>query len=161
MRDHHDRAPPRHQVLRQPADALDVEVVGGLVQHHQVEITDQRAGQRHSALLPAGEPVDDPVEVVEAEPVQHVAHLRIGGPLVLGPVRVQDDVAYPRAARQVIALRQMREPQPADPAHPPRVGRPRAGEDVQQRRLAATVEADDADAVARLHAERNAVEQHP
>ena len=58
MGDDDDRAAPRQQVLGQPADALDVEVVGRLVEHDQVEVADQRGGQRDAALLAAGQPVD-------------------------------------------------------------------------------------------------------
>src|SRR5690606_23189865 len=49
--------------------------------------------------------------------------------------------------------------QPADPADPPGVGLLEAGEHLEQRGLAAAVEADDADALARVHAEGDAVEQ--
>ena len=117
-------------------------------------------GQRDPPFLTAGQPVDDAVEVVHAQPVEHVADLGIGGPFVLGSVVAEDDVAHPRTGRQVVALRQVRHPQAAHPAHPPAVGCPGAGEDVEQRGLAAAVEPDDADAVARIHAERHPVQQH-
>ena len=51
--------------------------------------------------------------------------------------------------------------QPADPADPAALRLPFAGEDVEQRGLAAAVEADDADPLAALDAERDGVEQHP
>ena len=55
MRDDDDRAAPRQQVLGEPADALDVEVVGRLVEHDQVGVADQRRGQRDAPLLAAGQ----------------------------------------------------------------------------------------------------------
>ena len=44
------------------ADGLDVEVVGGLVEHDQVVVAEQQRGQRAAAALAAGEPDDRAVE---------------------------------------------------------------------------------------------------
>ena len=107
MRDDHDPAAPRDQVLRQPADALDVQVVRGLVEHDEVGVADQRGGEGDAALLPTGQAVDGAVQVVQAQSVQHVADLRIGRPLVLGAVPGQHDVADPRSGRQRVALREV------------------------------------------------------
>ena len=65
------------------------------------------------------------------------------------------------AGRERVALPEVREPQPADVADATVVRRAFAGEDVEQRGLAPAVEADDADPVADLDAERDPVEQDP
>jgi len=43
------RLRPRGQVLGQPVDSLDVQVVGGFVQEQQVVLADQHRGQRNPA----------------------------------------------------------------------------------------------------------------
>ena len=72
-------------VLRQPRDRLDVEVVGRLVEHDQVVVTEQQRRERAAPALAAGEPGDGPVERDAGE--QHLDDLagaRVRGPLVVG-----------------------------------------------------------------------------
>ena len=45
--DEQQGAAPAHQVLLEPGDRVDVEVVGGLVEDQQVGLGDQQCGQRH------------------------------------------------------------------------------------------------------------------
>src|SRR5207302_6829867 len=52
--DHNDRGATGQQVIGQPAHTFDVEVVRWLVEHDQIEVADQRGGQRHPAPLTAG-----------------------------------------------------------------------------------------------------------
>ena len=142
------------QVLGQPADALDVEVVGRLVEHEQVELADQRRGQRDPPRSPPDSPsTGGQPRSCSAEAVEDVAHPGVGGPLVLGRRTAEDErraPVAPAAGRRAGATWASRSP-PTRLTRPAS-GRPRAGEDVEQRGLAAAVEADDADAVARLHA---------
>lgn len=82
------------QVSGEPGDALDVEVVGGLVEDDQVLVRDQQLGERDAAALTAGERRDDGVQpVLEArqreaaeEAGQHVPDLGAARPLVVGEV---------------------------------------------------------------------------
>ncbi len=82
------------QMAGQPGDALDVEVVGGLVEDDQVLLVDEELRQGDPAALTAGERGDDGVEaVLEAgegeaaeEPGEDVADLGAARPLVVGEV---------------------------------------------------------------------------
>src|SRR5205823_4887592 len=86
------------QMAGQPRNALDVEVVGGLVQDDQVLFGDEEFGQGDAAALAAGEGADDGVQaLVEAGQVevaeeagQDVADLGVAGPLVVG--QIADDL---------------------------------------------------------------------
>ena len=93
-----ERGAARPQVLGQPGDALDVEVVGGLVEDDQVLLGDEQLGERDPAPLAAGERADDGVEALREagqvepaeEPGEHVADLGVARPLVVG--HVADDL---------------------------------------------------------------------
>ena len=82
--------PALPQMLGQPGDALDVEVVGRLVQGDDVPFTDQQLGQLHPAPLAAAErgnrciPID-----VRYQPAHHIADARIARPLMLGLIADQ------------------------------------------------------------------------
>ena len=60
--DHKERARPSRpavlEVLGQPCDAVHIEMVGGLVEHEHVEVTDEHAGKIHASPLAAGEFTD-------------------------------------------------------------------------------------------------------
>ena len=69
MGDEHDRRVERHQVLLEPLQRLDVEMVGRLVQKQQVRIARQRPSERGARQLPAGERAQRAVQIgVVAEP---------------------------------------------------------------------------------------------
>ena len=53
--DRDDRARVLLQEALQPVDRLGVEVVGRLVEQQQVGVAEEQAGERHAALLAAGE----------------------------------------------------------------------------------------------------------
>ena len=53
--DHHQRGRPVREVVGQPGDRLDVEVVGGLVEDDQVVVVEQQRGQRAAPPLAAGQ----------------------------------------------------------------------------------------------------------
>ena len=91
MRDDEQRArPPRPaalEVVGEPRDAVDVEVVGGLVEHEHVEIADEHAGEVHAAPLPAGKVADPAVPGdVRDQAADDVADSGVRGPGVLGHV---------------------------------------------------------------------------
>ncbi len=54
--DDDERAGRGDEVAGQPGDGLDVEVVGGLVEHDQLVRAEQQRGQRAAATLATGEP---------------------------------------------------------------------------------------------------------
>ena len=70
MRDDDDPGVERLQLLFEPLEALDVEVVCRLVEEEQVRIASERACQRGTRQLAAGERLEPAVELVvgEAQP---------------------------------------------------------------------------------------------
>ncbi len=78
------------KVRGEPGDALNVEVVGGLIQHDHVPVVDQQRRQLHPAALPARQRVDGGVERdVAHQTGDHVARPGIAGPLVIRPLADQ------------------------------------------------------------------------
>ncbi len=79
VRGHEQRAGKRLQEALEPDDRLDVEVIGRLVHQQDVGSPEQHTRHRHAHLPAAGQRAHvalDPL-VVEAEPVQHFARLRL------------------------------------------------------------------------------------
>ena len=160
MRDDHERGAAGEQVLGEPADALDVEVVGGLVEDQEVEVLHERRAQGDPLALAAREPVDRGVEAPVAagtEALDDRAAAGVRGPLVVGDRPAEHGVADGRPG-QLRLLADQRHLQPADGAATAAVGRQRPGQHLDQRGLPAAVAADDADAVAGVDAEGHAVE---
>ena len=87
VRDEDQRRVQAVQVLLQPLDRVDVEVVGGLVQQQQVGLPGQRPCQRGPGQLAAGEGVQLPLEVLrrEAEPARDPLQARAPG-VAAGPL---------------------------------------------------------------------------
>ena len=160
--DHHDRDFAREQVVGKPLHTFDVEVVGRLVQHHQVQVLHERGGEVDAAPLAAGEL---PHRGVQAKlrhtgALEHLAHAGVGGPFEgLQAQRLDDGLAHRERAIQREALRHHRHAQIRGVRDAPRVRRLDAGEHFQQGGFAAAVDADDADALTGLHAERDPVEK--
>ncbi len=155
VRDAHEGRAALAQVLGEPGDALDVEVVGGLVEDDQVLLVDEQLGERDPASLAAGERADDGVQALrEAGQVEsaeqsgeHVADLGVPGPLVVG--QVPDDlVADGRLGVERVVLGEHSEAQPAGVGDPAGVGLLQLGQHPDQGRLAVAVASDHADAVA-------------
>ena len=65
--DEHDRGVQPVQVLLEPLDGVDVEVVGGLVEQQHVGLAGQRPGQRGAGQLTAREGVQRPFQVIGCE----------------------------------------------------------------------------------------------
>src|SRR5205085_7506557 len=78
-RDNQDGPLPVVQPIFQPLHRVNIEVVGGLVEHQQVGALQQQASQERAGLLAAGKLEDRPVEFVrlEVEPVEHLLHTRL------------------------------------------------------------------------------------
>ncbi len=79
----HEQEPtgPAGQLLFEPGDAVDVEVVGGLVHHQQVRCRQQEPRQRHPHTPSAGHFVHGSVVIlrVEAEAGQDAVGLGLDG----------------------------------------------------------------------------------
>jgi hypothetical protein len=150
--------PALPQVPGQPREALDVEVVGGLVEEQDVVVADQQAGQRDAAALPSRQRADRRVPGdVGDEPGDDVAHLGVAGPLVV--LLVADDRSSDRAGLvEDVGLVEHADRDAATRRDASRVGLQRAGEDAQQGRLAVAVASDDADAVTFVDADRHGLE---
>jgi hypothetical protein len=89
--DHHEAAgrggPAALEVAGQPGDALDIQVVGGLIQEEDVVVADQDAGQGDPAALPAAQISDGCIpRNVRDESVDDVPHPRVSRPDVFGGV---------------------------------------------------------------------------
>ena len=74
MGDHHEAAvggaPALLQVAGEPRDALDVQVVGGLVEEEDVVVPGEQTGQGHATALAAGEA---PHGLLQVEAVEETA----------------------------------------------------------------------------------------
>ncbi|KAF5029748.1 hypothetical protein DSECCO2_645370 [anaerobic digester metagenome] len=75
VRDEHQRARAAHQIVFQPGDGVDVDVVGGFVQQ-QILRGHQGAGQQHAALAPAGQGGELALRV-QAQVVAHGQHIAV------------------------------------------------------------------------------------
>lgn len=154
------------EVARQPGDALDVEVVGGLVEDDQVGLADEELREGDAAALTAGQGRDDRVEslreagqVESAEETgEHVADLGVARPLVVGEV-ADDLVPDGRLGVEGVVLREDAEAQAAAVGDAAGVGVLQLGEHPDEGGLAVAVTPDDTDPVPLGHAERYAVEQ--
>ena len=201
VRDDEHRAGIARQVVLQPFERDDVEVVGRLVEEQQVGLDEQQPRQPQPRLLPAAERCHEPrlIDVGQAQPGQHgigvgaqtlaARRLELGqGAVVLGQHGVEliarrlgDGLGQPRQPRlgrlalaagssaQHVAHRRSRAElerlrQIADAQRRGRkldaapVGRHLAGQDAQQRGLAAAVRPDQPGAVAAVQVEVDPVQ---
>ncbi len=152
------RGPACLEVAGQPGDRLDVEVVGRLVEEEDVVVASEQGRQRHPASLPARQRAHRAVpRQVGDQAGQHVADLRVTGPLVL---RAVADDGGPDGERRVqdVTLLEHAEPDTAAHGHAARVRPEPAREQAQEGRLAVTVAPDDADPIAFGDADGHGVE---
>ena len=150
--------PAAADVLGEPADTGDVEVVRRLVEHDDVPLPGEQAGERHAATLSAGQLAHRGTEVdVAQQPGHDVADRRLRGPFVL--LRVADD-GGPHIERRVedVGLLEVAHPGAAARRHASGVRVEHAGEDPHERRLAVAVAADDPDPVAGADPQRHLIE---
>ena len=129
----------------------------------------QGRSESHAATLTAGQAVDLGVQcgplatgaqVVDADTREHRTDARVAGPFVLRhSERPQDHFTDSGAGRQHTALRHDGHTQSADAADASRIRLLHTREDFEHGRLTATVETDDADALALLDAQGDPVEQ--
>ena len=67
VRNHQQGGPHGSQALFQPGDHVEVEVVGGLVEHQKVGVLQEHLGQGHPALFAPAEVRNGAVKVMEAQ----------------------------------------------------------------------------------------------
>ena len=162
MRDEEDCACVAREKILQPVDRIDVQMVCRLVEEQQIGLADQRARQQDAAAPAARESVDDDV-ALEIQSRQDQIHMMLAHPCLvfIGVMRVpfRDNVEYRPVCRQGNVLLQARDPDPGLAPHGPCVGRNLAADDLQQRRLAGAVPADDGDPFARVDLQRDCIEQ--
>ena len=159
MRDHEQRArallPAGLQMLRQPGDGAHVQVVRRLVEREHVPVADEQAHEVDAAALPARKRAHHRIPGdVAGQPGDDVADARVARPHVLGQIAHHGLLHGCRGIERV-GLPQHAHAHGTVAQHAPLVGLKRARQQIQQRRLAVAVAADDAHAVALVHAERH------
>ena len=82
--DHEDALVAGEEAL-EPADRVEVEVVGGLVEEQRLGLAEERLGEEHAELQAAGELAHRPVVLRhrDAEPGEQLGRVRLGGIAVL------------------------------------------------------------------------------
>ena len=146
------------EVGGQPGDALDVEMVGGLIQGDDVPVLDQQRRQLDTTALPAGERCDCGVPIQVGHQARNdVAHPRLAGPFMFRPIADQGG-ADGVGRVEGVGLFQCGHPQPTAAGDPPGIGLDPPGEHAQQAGLAVAVASDDPDPVAVIYPDRHAVE---
>ena len=157
-RAHPAAGPAPLEVLGEPRHALDVEVVGGLVEEDHVVVADQHVCQRDPSLLAAGEVADHGVgREVGDQPGHDVANARVRRPLVFVCVagyRVDHRV---RSVHRVVLVEDA-DARAASDRDAALVRLEVASEDLEKGRLASAVGANDADAIAVVEADRYGIE---
>jgi hypothetical protein len=150
--------------LLQPEDALDVEMVRGLVEEQQLGLAHERAREGDALLPAAREPGDRRAlargGAAQVEPREQLVDAR----LLLPAVRARWQAGAHRladrgAGRERRHLRQVRDAQSGPSGDGARVGAELAREDAEERRLAGAVGADEADAIAVGEREAHALEE--
>jgi hypothetical protein len=131
------------QSLLQPGHGGQVQMVGRLVEHEQVEGLGQDPGQGHALGLPPRQGGH-----VGPCPVPHAEAFEGGGGLPALPHRLGHG-----ARRELRILVQPADRAAPAPAHPPLLGTVHPGDDAEQGRLARTVDSNDADPVTVGHGE--------
>jgi len=157
------RGPLREQVLDE-ADAVDVEVVGRLVEQQQLRLQRQRQRQGRALAFAAGG--DRGVQrFVEPEAVQVLDQPRFRLPAralvryVFQPTARDEALAQRRRSRERRLLLDEADAQAVAAADFAAVERQVAGDHPEQRRLAGAVAPDESDAFAAAHRERGTIEQ--
>ena len=162
MGDHQQGARPRMpallQVLGEPVDGAHIKVVGRLVQHKHVIGANKQASQVDAAALATGELAHLALPGnVGDKAVQNLADARRRRPFVLGHI-AHHRMVHGVVRIQRIALAEQANVDVATVRHTALIGFERSGENGKQRGLAVAVGAHDADAVALVHAQRDATQ---
>ena len=151
-------APACLEMFGQPVDALDVQVVGGLVHHEHIVIPDENAGQVDATALPTRQRADlrIPIEIAH-EMRENRADTGVSRPFVFGTI-ANDGMPHNVVVIEHVLLREHANRDVARAHDTAIVGRGFACQKLEQRGLAIAIASDDADAVTRVDAKRQGVE---
>jgi hypothetical protein len=145
-------------------DAVDVEMVGGLVQQQQVRLERQRERQRSALDFAAGRALRRR-RLVEPESMQVFGQPRVDAPAIAlvgdvgEPAALHEALAERRCAGQLWLLLDEHDRRPFRALDAAVVQREPAGDREQQRRLPGAVATDQPDSFARVDGEVGAIEQ--
>jgi hypothetical protein len=149
--DHHQATTEGRQPLLEKGDAVEVEMVGRLVEDQHLVVSGQQRSQGHSLALAAGQLTGvDRCHPGHAQPVEQRGGLPTGA-----------DCGPHGARRQQRLLGQQSHSDTPSPADHTGLGFVEARQQAQQRALAAAVQPDHSDAIAGGHGEVDACEQRP
>ena len=155
MADDDQRTAAAVEFAFQPFDGGEIEMVGGLVQQQDIGRGRQHARQRGAAGLAAGQ-VRGIFVAVQPELLQQIAGLVV----VVARAEAGFDIGQRgREAGKIGLLRQIADGRAGLHEAAAAVGLDEAGRDLQQRRFAGAVAADQADALARRHRQFDARQQ--
>ena len=162
MRDEDDRAAVVREKRLEPHHRLDVEMVRRLVEQQQIGLRDERAREQHAAPPSAGQRSTRSRRPEDPSRRDHHVDADVDVPVFdMREVfeSVGHDVAHRTIRRERHVLFEPRDAQAGLAPHRARVGNDFAADDLQQRRFARAVAADDAHALARLDQQARVVEQ--
>ena len=179
----------RRQMVFEPLNGLQVQVVGRFVKDYQVRLFNQYPRQSHAFALPARKLPDGLVQVMDVQRTQHLLHLRFVIP-GLGGIHLGDGgfkqvhifgvrhgvlVAFNGPQRRVlrgekrvqnsqvqVKIRVLRQEAQGDflaRAHAPFVGSQRTGQNVEQRAFAHAIGPHNGDFFALAHTKGDVAEQ--
>ncbi|MCY1522209.1 hypothetical protein D9M68_570540 [compost metagenome] len=149
---------PTAQHVFQPGDAIEVEMVGGLVQQQQIRFVDQGTGQRDAFARSSGQAGDLHVGR-QAELFEHGAHARRALPVFVVAFRIADYVEDRGVLVEFGFLLDGGYAQAGTAGDVAVVGLGPAVQQPQQGGLAGAVAADEADALASLDGEIGVIQQ--
>ena len=157
VRDHEQRArarlPAGFQMMGEPVDGAHIEMVGGLIEHENVVGADEQARKIDAPALAARERADRTLpRDVGNKPGKDFSHARRRGPLVLG-CAPHHRVTHGIGVIEVVALAKKPYGKVPPVRYTPIVGFKHSGKQIDERRLAIAVAANDADAIALVNTE--------
>ena len=106
--DHHAREGRGFEKALEPQDAVEIEVIGRLVEQQNIGMAEQRAGDRQAPLPSAGERVGRGVGVFEAGLAERHRNLRIA--IRAGGQRLLENLAHRQSGGKGDILRDVSEP---------------------------------------------------
>ncbi len=162
-----DRRGLLHEQGLEPGDAVDIQMVGRLVEQQELGLEREREGERRALHLPARG--GGGIEVlVHLETVQVLGEARLETPSFAIILKMSMDRRHGsqeqarvqrRRVQQLRLLLHQRHGKAVALFQFAVIERRRAGDDAEERGLAGAVAADQPDALARLHRERSTVEE--
>ena len=149
--------PAAVEMPREPCNSANVQVVGGLVHHNDVVVANEQARKVDPSALSAGKRSDLRVPIdVGDELRDNLANAGVARPFVFRRV-AHHRIAHGGLVRKRVGLAEHADGEPARATHEPVLELDLPSEHAKQRRFSVAVFADDANAVALVHAERHVV----